>query len=133
LTPLLGGYASTIFAVSLLVAGLSSSAVGTMAGQVIMQGFIRRRIPLWLRRGITMVPALVVIAIGVDATRTLVISQVILSFGIPFALIPLLMFTRRRDLMADLVNHRLTTVVAAAVVSLIVALNIFLLVQTFAG
>ncbi|MGI8643240.1 MAG: Nramp family divalent metal transporter, partial [Thermomicrobiales bacterium] len=125
LTPLLGGYASTIFAVSLLVAGLSSSAVGTMAGQVIMQGFIRRRIPLWLRRGITMVPALVVIAIGVDATRTLVISQVVLSFGIPFALIPLLMFTRRRDLMADLVNHRVTTVVAAAVVSLIVALNIF--------
>ena len=133
LTPLLGGSASTIFAISLLVAGLSSSAVGTMAGQVIMQGFIRRRIPLWLRRGITMLPALVIIAIGVGATRTLVISQVILSFGIPFALIPLLMFTRRRDLMGDLVNHRLTTLVAAVVVALIVALNVFLLVQTFTG
>ncbi len=133
LTPLLGGNASVIFAISLLVAGLSSSTVGTMAGQVIMQGFIRRQVPLWVRRGVTMLPALIVIAIGVDATRTLVISQVILSFGIPFALIPLVMFTRRRDLMADLVNHRVTTVVATAVVAIIVALNIFLLVQTVGG
>ncbi len=133
LEPLLGSAASVVFGISLLVSGLSSSAVGTLAGQIIMQGFIERRIPLWLRRLITMLPALVVIAIGVDATRTLVISQVILSFGIPFALIPLVMFTRRRDLMTDLVNHRVTTIVATAVVVLIVALNIFLLIQTLAG
>jgi manganese transport protein len=131
LTPLLGGSASTIFAVSLLASGLSSSTVGTMAGQVIMQGFLRRSIPIWLRRLVTMVPALVVIALGVDATRTLVISQVILSFGIPFALIPLVMFTRRRDIMGDLVNHRVTSVVVAGVATLIVSLNLFLLYQTF--
>jgi manganese transport protein len=133
LTPLLGGSASTFFAISLLASGLSSSAVGTMAGQVIMQGFLERRIPIWLRRGITMVPALVVIALNVDATRTLVISQVVLSFGIPFALIPLVIFTRRRDIMGDLVNHRVTTAIATVVVGLIVALNIFLLYQTFFG
>lgn len=133
LTPLLGGSASTIFAISLLASGLSSSAVGTMAGQVIMQGFLERRIPIWLRRGITMVPALVVIALNVDATRTLVISQVVLSFGIPFALIPLVIFTRRRDIMGDLVNHRVTTAIATVVVGLIVALNVFLLYQTFFG
>jgi manganese transport protein len=130
LTPLLGGAASTVFALSLVAAGLSSAAVGTMAGQVIMQGFIERRIPLWLRRGITMLPALVVIALGVDATRTLVISQVVLSFGIPFALVPLVMFTRRRDLMGDLVNHRITTAVATAVAAVIIALNVFLLYET---
>jgi manganese transport protein len=133
LTPLLGGAASTIFAISLLASGLASSAVGTMAGQVIMQGFLARRIPIWLRRLVTMLPALVVIALGVDATRTLVISQVVLSFGIPFALIPLVMFTRRQDLMGDLVNHRLTTAVAVIVVAVIVFLNIFLLSQTFFG
>lgn len=133
LTPLLGGSASTIFAISLIASGLSSSAVGTMAGQVIMRGFLGRQIPLWLRRGITMVPALIVIALNVDATRTLVISQVVLSFGIPFALIPLVLFTRRRDLMGDLVNHRVTTAVATLVVGVIVVLNVFLLYQTFFG
>ncbi len=133
LTPLLGGSASTIFAISLIASGLASSAVGTMAGQVIMQGFLNRQIPLWLRRGITMVPALIVIALNVDATRTLVISQVILSFGIPFVLIPLVIFTRRRDLMGDLVNHRATTAVAVAVVGVIISLNLFLLYQTFFG
>jgi manganese transport protein len=133
LTPLLGGAASTIFAISLLASGLSSSAVGTMAGQVIMGGFLERQIPIWLRRLVTMVPALVVIALGVDATRTLVISQVVLSFGIPFALVPLLLFTRRRDIMGDLVNHRATTAVATVVVTLIIGLNVFLLYQTFFG
>jgi len=133
LTPLLGGSASTVFALSLLAAGLSSATVGTMAGQVIMDGFIQRRVSLWLRRLVTIVPALVVIALGVDATRTLVISQVILSFGIPFALIPLVMFTRRRDLMGSLVNHRATTAVATGVVAVIVSLNVFLLYQTFFG
>jgi manganese transport protein len=133
LEPLLGSAASTIFAISLLASGLSSSTVGTLAGQTIMQGFIQRTIPIWLRRGLTMLPALIVIAVGLDPTRTLVISQVILSFGIPFALIPLVLFTRQRDLMGVLVNHRLTTVLATAVVSVIVCLNGFLLYQTLFG
>ncbi len=133
LTPVLGGYASTIFAISLLASGLSSSSVGTMAGQVIMQGFLSWQIPIWVRRAVTMAPALVVIALEVDPTRTLVISQVVLSFGIPFALIPLVIFTRRHDLMGDLVNHPITSAVAMAVVSLIVSLNVFLLYQTFFG
>jgi manganese transport protein len=133
LTPLLGSAASTVFAISLLASGLSSSTVGTMAGQVIMQGFLHVRIPLWVRRLVTMVPALVVIALGLDPTRTLVLSQVVLSFGIPFALIPLVLFTRRRDLMQELVNHRLTTLVASLVAAIIVVLNLYLLWQTFFG
>ena len=133
LKPLLGSLSSQVFAISLLASGLSSSAVGTMAGQVIMQGFLHWHIPIWLRRGITMVPALIVIAIGLDPTRTLVISQVILSFGIPFALIPLVMFTRNSDMMGTLVNRRLTTQVAWVVAGLIVALNFYLLFQTFVG
>ena len=96
-----------------------------------MQGFLRRKIPVWLRRLVTMLPSLIVIAIGLDPTRTLVISQVVLSFGIPFALIPLVMFTRRQDLMGVLVNHRLTTAITTVVATLIVSLNIFLLYQTF--
>ena len=133
LEPLLGRGASVIFAVSLLASGLSSSTVGTLAGQVIMQGFVERSISLWLRRGLTMIPALVVVAIGLDPTRTLVVSQVVLSFGIPFALIPLVLFTRKEALMGVLVNRRPTTVVAAAVATVIVALNGFLLYETFLG
>lgn len=131
LAPLLGQASSTVFAISLLASGLSSSAVGTMAGQVVMQGFLHVHVPLWLRRLVTMVPALIVIAIGLDPTRTLVLSQVVLSFGIPFALIPLVMFTRRRNLMGGLVNRRTTTTIAVIVAGLIVALNAFLLYQTF--
>ena len=131
LQELLGGGSKTFFALALLGSGLSSSTVGTMSGQVVMQGFIRRQIPLWLRRAVTMVPALVVVGIGVDPSRTLVISQVVLSFGIPFALIPLVLFTSRRDLMGVLVNHRVTSAVAWVVASLICALNIFLLAKTF--
>ena len=131
LQPLLGSAASVIFAVSLLASGLSSSTVGTMAGQVVMQGFLRRQVPVWLRRLVTMLPALIVIALKVDPTSTLVVSQVVLSFGIPFALIPLVMFTRRKDLMGDLVNHRFTTLVAWVVAGLIVALNLYLLFQLF--
>ena len=131
LEPLLGGAASTIFAISLLASGLSSSAVGTMAGQVIMQGYLHRKIPIWVRRLVTMLPALVVILLGFGPTDTLVISQVVLSFGIPFALIPLVMFTRRPDLMGALVNRRLTTVVAGVVAGLIVSLNIYLLYGVF--
>jgi manganese transport protein len=131
LQPLLGNAASTIFALSLIASGLSSSTVGTMAGQVVMQGFLHRQIPLWLRRLVTMLPALVLIALNLDPTTSLVVSQVVLSFGIPFALIPLILFTRRREVMGDLVNHRLTTLLAWAVASLIVALNIALLAQVF--
>jgi manganese transport protein len=133
LTPLLGSAASAIFAVSLLVSGLSSSTVGTMAGQVIMQGFLHRHIPMWLRRGITIVPSLIVIGTGIDPTRALVLSQVVLSFGLPFALVPLVTFTRSRDIMGILVNGRLTTVLAAASTALIVALNFFLLYQLVLG
>ncbi len=133
LAPLLGGAASIIFAVSLLASGLSSATVGTMAGQVIMQGFIHRSVPIWLRRLVTMIPALAVIGFGVDTTRALVLSQVVLSFGIPFALVPLVIFTSRRDLMGDLVNRKLTTAVATIITGLIISLNIFLLYQTFFG
>ena len=133
LTPLLGQASAFVFAISLLAAGLSSTTVGTMAGQIIMQGFLHRSIPVWIRRGVTMLPSLVVILIGLEPTRTLVMSQVILSFGIPFALVPLVMFTRRKDVMGELVNHRLTTGLASMVAGLIIALNIFLLYQTFFG
>jgi manganese transport protein len=131
LEPILGSTAATLFALALLGSGLSSSAVGTLAGQVVMQGFIRRRIPVTVRRLVTMIPAFVVVAIGVDPSRTLVISQVVLSFGIPFALIPLVLFTARRDLMGPLVNRTITTVAASVVAALIIALNFFLLAQTF--
>ncbi len=133
LSPILGGASSTLFALALLGSGLSSSAVGTMAGQVVMQGFIARRIPIFVRRAVTMLPAFFVIGIGVDPSRTLVLSQVVLSFGIPFALIPLVYFTSRRRLMGVLVNARATTVAAVLVAALIVALNGFLLLQTFGG
>jgi manganese transport protein len=128
---LVGGGAALAFAVALLASGLSSSSVGTYAGQVVMQGFIRRRIPLFLRRGLTMLPALVVLGLGLPATDSLVISQVVLSFGIPFALVPLVLLTRRRDIMGSFVNSRLTTVVTSIIAVLIIALNGFLLVQVF--
>jgi manganese transport protein len=131
LEPVLGGASSTLFALALLASGLSSSTVGTLSGQVVMQGFIDRKIPVFVRRLVTMLPALVVAAIGLDPSRTLVISQVVLSFGIPFALIPLVWFTSRRDLMGPLANRRATTAVAAAVAGLICFLNVFLLGQTF--
>jgi manganese transport protein len=130
---LLGGGAALAFAVALLASGLSSSSVGTYAGQVVMQGFIARRIPLFLRRAVTMAPALVVLGLGVDPTTTLVISQVVLSFGIPFALVPTILLTRRADVMGAMVNRRHTTVVASFVAALIVSLNGFLLYQTFFG
>ncbi|MFG3679563.1 Nramp family divalent metal transporter [Micromonospora chalcea] len=125
----LGTAAAVGFAVALLLSGLASTSVGTYAGEVIMQGFLRRRIPLLARRMITLLPALAVLAIGVDPTRALVLSQVVLSFGIPFALIPVVMFTRRRDLMGSLVNRRPTTAAAVAITAFVVALNAFLLWQ----
>ncbi|MGI8591011.1 MAG: Nramp family divalent metal transporter [Nakamurella sp.] len=126
-----GGAAAMAFAIALLASGLSSSSVGTYAGQVVMQGFIRKRIPLFLRRVLTMLPALAVLALGLNTTTSLVVSQVVLSFGIPFALTPLVLLTRRRDVMGSFANRKPTTTAAALIVSLIVALNIYLLAVTF--
>jgi manganese transport protein len=133
LEPLLGRAASVIFAVSLLASGLSSSTVGTSAGQVIMQGFVRREIPIWLRRLVTLAPSIVVIALGLDPTRTLVISQVLLSFGLPFALVPLLMFTANRNLMGPLVNRRVTTAAMTAITLTVLTLNVYLVLLTIRG
>jgi manganese transport protein len=126
-----GGHSGLIFGVALLASGVSSSSVGTLAGQVVMQGFIHRKISVFLRRAITMVPAMVLIASNFDPTRALVLSQVFLSFGIPFALVPLVMFTRDRNLMGTLVNSRLTNWAAYAVAGMIIGLNGYLLYQTF--
>jgi manganese transport protein len=133
LEPLLGSAASWIFGFSLLASGLSSASVGTMAGQVIMQGFLHLDIPVWIRRLVTMIPSMVVIFLGLDPTQTLVISQVLLSFGLPFAVIPLVIFTSRRSLMGELVNHRVTTLVVSAIAVLIVLLNLYLIYQTLFG
>jgi manganese transport protein len=130
LQPILGSASGVLFALALTASGLSSSAVGTLSGQVVMQGFIERQIPVLVRRVVTMAPAFIVIGIGLDPTRTLVISQVVLSFGIPFALIPLVWFTAQRKIMGRLVNTRAVTVLAGTVAAVIVALNIFLLSQT---
>ncbi|UPK73152.1 Nramp family divalent metal transporter [Nocardioidaceae bacterium SCSIO 66511] len=127
---LIGGGAALAFAVALLASGLSSSSVGTYAGQVVMQGFIGRRISLFVRRGVTMAPALVVLAIGVNTTDALVVSQVVLSFGIPFALVPLIMLTRRRVVMGALANRTPTTALASVIAALIIGLNAFLLYDT---
>jgi manganese transport protein len=128
---IIGGHADVIFGITLLASGLSSSSVGTLAGQVVMQGYINRQIPLFLRRIITMAPAMIVLAIpAINPSSALVISQVALSFGIPFALIPLVLFCRNRELMGDLVNRRATNVAAYIVVGVIVSLNVFLLYDT---
>jgi manganese transport protein len=131
LAELVGGGAALAFAVALLASGASSASVGTYAGQVVMSGFINVRISLLLRRAITMTPALVVLALGVSPTSALVLSQVVLSFGIPFALVPLIRLTSRRNVMGTHVNRRTTTWIAWAIASLITALNIFLLYQQF--
>jgi manganese transport protein len=128
---LVGGGAALAFAVALLASGASSSSVGTYAGQVVMAGFINRRIPIVLRRGLTMLPAIVVLALGVNPTNALVLSQVVLSFGIPFALVPLVVLTCRRDVMGRHVNGPLTTVLAWSCAIVIVALNVFLIIQNF--
>jgi manganese transport protein len=126
-------HAATVFGIALLASGFASSSVGTMAGQVVMQGFIRRRIPIFLRRALTLAPALIVIAIGIEPTNALVISQVVLSFGIPFALIPLLLIARRREVMGALVNPTWLTALAGVLAGLIIVLNVFLLEQVFVG
>lgn len=132
LTPLLGAAASFVFAISLLASGLSSSTVGTMAGQVIMQGFVGFTIPVWVRRLVTMLPAVLVVLLGFNPTQVLVISQVVLSFVLPVPVITLILFTRRRDVMGTLVNSSLTTVLAILCSVVIVALNVVLLYLTFA-
>jgi manganese transport protein len=129
---LVGGGAALAFAVALLASGLSASSVGTYAGQVVMQGFVGRSVPLFARRAITMLPALIVLAAGLPPTASLVLSQVVLSFGIPFALVPLVALTRRADIMGALVNRRITTCAAAGTAGLIIAMNVYLLAVTFA-
>jgi manganese transport protein len=131
LSRLAGGGAALAFAVALLASGISSSSVGTYAGQVVMQGFTTRRIPLLVRRGLTMLPAFLVLGLGLPPTSSLVFSQVVLSFGIPFTLLPLVALTRRADIMGPLVNHRLTTAAAVTVVAMIITMNVYLLYATF--
>ncbi|MGI9117603.1 MAG: Nramp family divalent metal transporter [Gaiellales bacterium] len=133
LGPLLGHGAPVLFALALLASGLSSSSVGTLAGQVIMEGFLGRTIPLTLRRLITMAPALILIALEVNATRALIISQVVLSFGIPFALVPLILASRDRAIMGRFALRRPGLAAAVVVAVLIVALNVFLLARTVAA
>ncbi|HET7590095.1 MAG TPA: Nramp family divalent metal transporter [Solirubrobacterales bacterium] len=133
LQQLVSGRAATIFGVALLASGFASSSVGTMAGQVVMQGFIERQIPLFLRRAITLAPALLVLAIGLDPTDALVGSQVVLSFGIPFALVPLLVIAANKEVMKELANPRWLTALAGTLAALIIALNVFLLFQVFFG
>ncbi len=133
LRPLLGSFSASAFAVALLLSGLSSSTVGTMAGQVIIEGFLDIKFPIFLRRLITVIPAIVVIALGLDPLKVLVLSQVVLSFALPFALVPLIQLTRRADLMGDLCNSRRTTVLAIASAAVIIGLNVLLLYQAFGG
>src|SRR5712672_2531122 len=131
LTPLLGGAASALFLLSLIASGISSSTVGTMAGQMIMQGFVGFRIPIAVRRLVTMAPAFVVVALGVNATKALVISQVVLSIALPLPMVALLMFTRRPDLMGAFANGRATHLAALFGTAVVLALNAFLILQTF--
>jgi manganese transport protein len=129
LVPLLGIGAAGIFLLSLIASGISSSVVGTMAGQMIMQGFVGFKIPIWLRRVLTMAPAFVVVAYGVNATEALVVSQVVLSIALPLPMIALLMFTRRGDIMGSFANGRMTQIAAVAGTVVVLALNIFLIAQ----
>ena len=131
LTPLLGAGAAALFLTSLIASGISSSVVGTMAGQMIMQGFVGFRIPVWLRRLITMVPAFVVVALGVNATQALVVSQVVLSIALPLPMIAVVLFTRRADIMGRFANARLTTACALLAMTLVLALNVVLIAETF--
>jgi len=131
LTPLLGGAAAGVFLVSLIASGVSSSTVGTMAGQMIMQGFIGIRIPIWVRRLVTMIPAFIVVALGVNATNALVVSQVVLSLALPLPMIALLIFTGRRDIMGAFTNSRFTAALAIAGTAIVLALNLVLIAETF--
>ena len=127
----LGSPIAMLFGIGLMVAGLSSASVGTLAGDVVMQGYIQKHIPIYVRRVITMAPPLLLILSGVNLTNALVWSQVILSFGIAFALVPLLLFTSNKSLMGELVNHRMTTWIGWGITTIVIALNLFLIIQTF--
>jgi manganese transport protein len=133
LTPLLGSLSSGAFAIALLASGLSSSAVGTMAGQTIMKGFVNINIPLTVRRLVTMAPAMIIIAMGINPIKALVISQVVLSFALPLAIIPLILLTKRKDIMGRLVNKPLTNIIGWVITTLIISLNAVLLYLTFTG
>ena len=126
---LVSGGAATVFGVALVASGFASSSVGTMAGQVVMQGFIRRRIPIFIRRAITLAPALLVLALGFNPTDALVLSQVVLSFGIPFALVPLLMIARDRELMGSLASPPWLSAICGLLAAVIIGFNVFLLVD----
>ncbi|GGG70729.1 Nramp family divalent metal transporter [Paenibacillus radicis (ex Gao et al. 2016)] len=128
---LVGPVAAISFGLALLIAGLASASVGTMAGDVVMQGFIKRRINLYLRRAITTIPPLLIIMTGVNATKALIMSQVVLSFGIAFALIPLIMFTSNRELMGGLVNKKVTTILGWIIAAIVIVLNLFLVYESF--
>ena len=130
LGPLLGPASATLFAVALLCSGLSSSTVGTMAGQMILEGFLEVRFSIFLRRFLTLIPALVVIGIGLDPLRILILSQVALSFTLPFALVPLLILSGRRNVMREFTNGRTTQSLGWLTVAIILALNVILLWQT---
>ena len=130
---MLGPSVAIFFGIGLLSAGLSSSTVGTMTGDVVMQGFIGKRISLYLRRIITILPPLIIILLGVNPSKALVMSQVVLSFGIAFALVPLILFTSNKPIMGNLVNHRITTIIAWIIAVIIIGLNVFLLYQTIFG
>src|SRR5271154_6764548 len=130
LTPLLGGAAAGVFLLSLIASGVSASTVGTMAGQMIMQGFTGFRIPVWLRRLITMVPAFVVVALGANTTNALVISQVVLSIALPLPMISLIIFTSRADIMGSFANSKLTRVAAVIATAVVLGLNVVLIAQT---
>jgi manganese transport protein len=130
LTPLLGVGAAGVFLISLIASGISSSTVGTMAGQLIMQGFVGFRIPIWVRRLVTMVPAFVIVGLGANATNALVVSQVVLSIALPLPMIALLIFTRRSDIMGQFTNGRLTNIAAIVGTALVLGLNVFLILQT---
>ncbi|MBE8127108.1 Nramp family divalent metal transporter [Photobacterium damselae subsp. piscicida] len=128
LTPLVGKAASLLFGISLIASGLSSTVVGTMAGQVVMQGFVHFKIPMWVRRSVTMIPSFIVIGLGLDTTQILVMSQVVLSFGIALAIIPLLMFTNSERLMGEFKNTKTVNILGVIIVTLVLALNGYLMV-----
>jgi len=133
LTPLLGSAAASVFLISLLASGISSSVVGTMAGQVIMQGFVGFTIPLWIRRLVTMLPTVIIVAVGVDPTQTLIISQVVLSIVLPFPIIALIYYTQKKEIMGVLTNRRITTVLSSMFAIIILGLNVWLVVQMLIG
>jgi manganese transport protein len=130
LVPLLGGAAAAVFLASLIASGISSATVGTLAGQLIMQGFVGIRIPIWLRRAVTMIPAFIVVGLGVNATTALVLSQVLLSLTLPIPMVALLLFTAQRDIMGERVNGRITTMLATIAAAIVLALNLVLLLQS---